>query len=69
MRRIPVQTVAEADHDVMELEGNEWETLPDDKIYIDPGSGKTFSGQQGHRMNDLPPNAIEAPKVHCYEVS
>ena len=68
MKRIPVQTVAESDHSVMTLEGGSWELLPLDRVYIDPASGKTFSAKQGHCMNDLPRNAIEAPMVHCYEV-
>jgi len=67
MRRL-LHTVAEPNHEVMNLEGNEWEVLPPDKVYIDPATGRTFSGKQGHRMKDLPQNAIEAPRVHCYEV-
>lgn len=69
MRRIPIETVADPNQRSLQLEGHNSELLPSDKVYVDPVSGKTFSGKQGHRMKDLPPNAIETPKVHCYEAN
>ncbi len=56
-RRIP--TVAESDTNVIEMEGRPDDRLPDNRVYVDPHSGRTVDGRRGGKLRDLRGDEIE----------
>jgi hypothetical protein len=61
--RKPVRTVADPDHGTVDLEGNDYDVLSTDRVYVNPREGTIYDGRQGHRLKDLPQNVIEIPRT------
>ena len=66
IRRIPVETVADPDHGTMTLEGDGYDRLPSDRVYVNPRTGIIRDGSRGSRLLDLSGNEIEIPKTTWY---
>jgi hypothetical protein len=66
VRRIPVMTVADPEHGTMVLEGDSYEVLPPDRVYVNPQRGIIKDGRSGDRLLDLSGNEIEIPRTTWY---
>lgn len=63
MKRIPIETLADSQHGRIVLEGENHENLPQDRVYVDPVSGRVVDGGKGGKIGDLRGGEAELPKT------
>lgn len=64
VRRVQVEVLADPRNRTIFLEGDG--RLPENKVYIDPQSGRTFDGSRGDTLSQVTPGALEIPRTIWY---
>lgn len=41
--------------------------IPEDRVYVDPNTGKVYDGRQGQKLADVPDGAVELPVTTWYK--
>jgi len=67
IRRVPIESAADLNHQKVQLEGDYYDELPNGKVYVDPYDGSTIDGDQGGTLGQLQGNEIEIPKTTWYQ--
>jgi hypothetical protein len=42
------------------------ESIPSDRVYLDPQTGQVYDGRRGHKLADVPDGAVELPVTSWY---
>ncbi len=66
IRRVPIENLSEPGHRPIFLRGEEDSTLPKNKVYVDPTTGRVLSGQRGDKLRHLLGREIELPLTTWY---
>lgn len=66
IKRVPVETVADQTHGSIMLEGDTRDSLPSDRVYVNPSKGEVVDGQRGGKLGDLAGDEIEMPRTRWY---
>jgi len=65
-RKPAIYQASGPEHGTIQLEQDDYNSLPNDRVYLDPETGRVFDSRRGNKLSDIPQGAVELPRTTWY---